>query len=217
MENSATPEAVVLAYQGVRSRTIEILRSLDDQQAELIVPACPEWTIRDLACHLFGVIADLFAGRLEGAGSDQWTAAQVELHKDWTLPQLCDAWENSAAQFDELLLAIPSPVNLRIVMDQVTHEHDLRHALGRFGAQSSEAIAMGTTWLVQSLGGGDPKLAALLATTEARPFEIFRALGGRRSVRQLNELGFSGQAFADQLAGSPISVPEEDFIEAVAD
>jgi uncharacterized protein (TIGR03083 family) len=216
MEQPATPEDVVLAYQGVRSRTLEILGSLSEAQATQVIPACPAWTIRDLTCHLYGVIDDIFEGRLHGAGSDPWTAAQVARYGDWTLAQLCDAWEASAERFDAVLLAMPSPTNLRIVMDQLTHEHDLRHALGRFGAQDSDAIALGTTWLVQSLVGGDVSLAEQLRRSEASPFEIFRALGGRRSVRQLNALGFPGEDFAARMQGSPISVPAEDFIETVA-
>ncbi len=216
MENSATPEAVLLAYQGVRSRTLAILESLSDEQGELLVPACPAWTIRDLTCHLYGVVDDIFEGRIEGAGSDPWTAAQLERHREFTLGQLCEAWSQSAERFDGVLLHIPSPVNLRIVMDQATHEHDLRHALGRFGAQTSDAISMGTTWLLQSLSNGDPAFAEELAQVGASPFEMFRALGGRRSRRQLEELGFADEAFAARLAGSPISVPEHDLIEEFA-
>jgi len=209
----ATPQAVLAAYQGVRSRTLGLLRPLSDEQALLTVPACPAWTIHDLVCHLYGVIEDILEGRLEGAGSDPWTAAQIARHAPLSLTELCDAWEQSAERFDDVLVHIPSPVNLRIVMDQATHEHDLRHTLGQFGAQDSDAIAMGTIWLLGSVG---QDLTEQFTSVDASRFETFRALSGRRSRRQLAALGFPAEAFAERLAGSPISVPEGDLVEPQA-
>ena len=216
MQSAPQPEAVLTAYQGIRSRTISLVRSLDASQALTPVPACPGWTVGNLLSHLYGVVDDILSGRLEGAGSDAWTNAQVIRHEGKSLDELCDAWENSAEGFDPVLLRIPSPVNLRIVMDQASHEHDLRHGVGQPGAQASDAVALGTIWLMDSLRAEDPALAACIAGVSVPPFEFFRAVSGRRSQRQLEALGFPAEQFAARLVGSPISVPEADLIESVA-
>ena len=51
-----------VAYRSTRGRISELVRSCDDASAETIVPACPDWTVRQLCSHLAGVCADLVAG-----------------------------------------------------------------------------------------------------------------------------------------------------------
>ena len=42
------------------------------------VASCPDWTVREVTAHLVGVTADALAGNLADAGTDPWTAAQVD-------------------------------------------------------------------------------------------------------------------------------------------
>jgi hypothetical protein len=48
-------------------------RTLDDAQADRVVPACPDWTVRDAYAHQAGVSADILAGRMDGVATDEWT------------------------------------------------------------------------------------------------------------------------------------------------
>ena len=82
MGTMITPEQALAAAQGVRQRSIAILRSLPDEDAERPVPTCPGWTVKDLACHLYGIPDDIIHGRMENVGSDAWTLAQVERGRD---------------------------------------------------------------------------------------------------------------------------------------
>ena len=43
--------------------------------------------MKDVYAHLAGLCADVEAGRLEGAGTDEWTARQVDERKDRTLAE----------------------------------------------------------------------------------------------------------------------------------
>ena len=45
--------------------------------AELAVPACPGWTIRQVVAHLTGVAQDIVAVNLEKKGTGPWADAQV--------------------------------------------------------------------------------------------------------------------------------------------
>ena len=203
MTTSFAPADVLAAQQGIRQRSIELLRSLDDEQAARIVPTCPDWTVAELSCHLYGVTDDIINGRLENAGSSEWTAAQVARHGSKSLAELCDEWEASADAFDPIMLVIPEPVNLQVVMDMATHEHDIRLAVGVPGAHDEEAVRIGSTFLLQGLASRDAVLAAQIEDLDLTDFEQFRSLAGRRSIAQLESTGFPAEAYAATLSGSP--------------
>src|SRR3954468_20563801 len=64
-------------YGGTARRLLDLLDDLDDAAWSTPVTATPSWTVRDLVAHLAGLTADAQAGRLEGAGTDEWTARQI--------------------------------------------------------------------------------------------------------------------------------------------
>src|SRR4051812_41896335 len=114
------------AYAGVRERVSALVQGADPTQP---VPACPDWTVKDLVAHVTGVVDDVLAGRIEGVATDPWTAAQVEARKDHSLDQIVAEWNEKAPAFEALLDAFGSPGE-QAVFDVTTHEHDLRGALG---------------------------------------------------------------------------------------
>ena len=100
MTETFAPDVVLAAAQGVRARSIDLVRSLDDEAAATVVPTCPDWTVKELVCHMYGTSDDILNGRLEGAGSEAWTAAQIERHGGSDLVTLSDAWAAGAPAFD---------------------------------------------------------------------------------------------------------------------
>jgi uncharacterized protein (TIGR03083 family) len=147
------PDAVVVeAYRDLRRRMIELLRETPPQLGASPVPHCPAWSVRDVAAHLVGVPEDILAGRMEGVTTEAWTQAQVDRHLDQSLADLADIWANQIESFDAVLPHIPAPVNSQMVMDAVTHEHDIRHALGKAGARDSSAVRVGLGWLLDAAG-----------------------------------------------------------------
>ena len=114
-------------YREARGRVTELVRDLDDDSLVTPVPACPDWRVRDLLCHMVGLPTDVNAGRIEGAGTDPWTAAQVASHRDCSRDDLLEEWAREAPAFEAIIPMIEPP---RPVYDIVVHEQDMRGALG---------------------------------------------------------------------------------------
>ena len=192
-------------YRAGRIGLVEIGRSLSDEEAARQVPACPEWTIRQVYAHQAGVVADALAGRLEGVATDPWTARQVEERKDRTLTEILDEWESIVEPFESFLETGAAPP--QVIIDQWSHEQDIRGALDRPGNRdderakfSVEALAgvRGESWEhapVEVIGDsgrwvfgkGEPQI-----TLRASDYDLARALLGRRSRAQVEAMDWTG-------------------------
>jgi hypothetical protein len=104
--------------------------------------------------------------------------------------------------------AIESMGETRPPFDVHSHEHDLRHALGRPGGRSN-AIVETVGLRLASVGGagvrltvelddgrvvvsGDTDGAASVALQGVSPFELFRSRLGRRSRAQVRDYDWTG-------------------------
>ena len=197
------------AYRGCRERIADLVRDLDDDAASTLVPACPAWTVHDVLAHLAGAIADALEGRLDGIATDPWTAAQVEARKGVPLAEIVEEWNDKAPRI-EALMDGAAAIGRQAVTDVVSHEHDIRGALGTPGARNSDAmpIALGFALpqLVESAASAGAALrvcstdgteygasaADADVTLTAEPFELLRASTGRRSVEQLRRMRWTG-------------------------
>ncbi|HUS62152.1 MAG TPA: maleylpyruvate isomerase family mycothiol-dependent enzyme [Acidimicrobiales bacterium] len=219
------------AYADTRVRIIELLRACTDGELGTRAPATPAWSVRDLAAHVTGIAVDVTTGNLEGLGSDPWTEAQVAARRPLAMEDVITEWEVAAAKVEEGLDEWPGASGSFIVADLATHEQDIRGALRRPGGEGSPGfdialqlyvagvdrrlrkrglpamrISAGTDeWL---LGEGAPA-----ATLTATPYELFRAVAGRRSKRQTASYDWSGKA--DQVLEAIPQFPyaAEDIVE----
>lgn len=198
---------VVRAYLEFRTRVVRLIREIPESQASLSVPLCPDWEVSGLISHIVGVPEDILVGRMEGVTTDAWTQSQVDRHEGESLSQLADALRATATEFDVLLPHIPSPINSQMMMDAVTHEHDLRHAVGRVGAQDSLAVNVALGWLFNMVEEKAPGQAQELVDSGVSRFELMRSLTGRRSVEQMKQLGLDSERIKLILQGSPMHVP----------
>ena len=206
-----TNQQSVEAYRGVQQRMTALLQDVDETAADAVVPATPDWRVRDLVAHVVGVADDVVAGRLEGAGSDPWTAVQVEQRRGRTIDELLAEWQAVTPRFESALLAIDPVQAAQAVFDVTTHEHDLRGALGAPGARDSDGVEVGWGWATaivaqlrdgygsgairlvtehgeDVLGAGEPT-----AAVRAERFELWRAMTGRRSHEQVREWAWDGE------------------------
>lgn len=205
-------ESLVDIYAASRARLVELAAGLDERAASAPVVPTPLWDVTDVYRHLAGRAADVVAGRLEGAGTPDWTAAQVKAFRGVELPEICAAWAEGAAEFEARLAAL-GPMGLRVAGDVWTHEQDIRGAVGLPGLREDPAapvLARGYADLVTErwalfpdappveivvdgdalrFGPGDPELT--LTTTS---YEFLRAVVGRRSQAQLAAAAWSGPA-----------------------
>lgn len=201
-------EDVVRAYVSLRTRVIDLIRSQPAPARDLPVPHCPAWTAGDVVAHMVGVSEDILAGRMEGVTTDVWTQAQVDRHRGESLAHLAGVWHDTTTAFDAVLPMIPTPVNSQLVLDAVTHEHDLRHALSVPGCRSETAVSVAVGWVLHTAEQKASGLAERLQQLGLDDFDVLRIATGRRSAEQITALGLEADLIGDLLVGSPLSIPE---------
>ena len=202
-------------YAELRERVSTLAREHADR-ADVVAPATPEWRVRDVLSHVVGVCDDILAGNLDGVTTEAWTAAQVDKRRDRAVDEILAEWSETGPQIEAQMRAAPVREFGQMVFDAVTHEHDIRGALGTPGARDSSAVAVAFDWLVTvgmdgparctfvteygttSSGGGPEQLF----TVHASRFEIVRGVPGRRSTEQLLAWEWEG-APRPELFGAP--------------
>lgn len=207
----ATPsQDVGVRYRSVRRRLGPLLRELPDAPGRgwnATVDACPGWRVRDVVAHLLGNLEDGAAGRIDGPPSPSQSAEQVERHREDDVGSLMDTWEATAgfaeASFSESG-AWP------VFIDALSHEHDIRAAIGQPGARADIDVLVAARVLAQwgegdsvktgtpfdlvlddapprrlLIGSGDP----VVLSTDS--FTWVRLRLGRRSVEEVRALSWS--------------------------
>lgn len=216
------------AYRDLRGRVTDLVHDATPEQMQAVAPATPDWRVHDVVAHLVGVPADILAGRLDGVGTDPWTEVQVAQRRDLATLALIEEWEETSPQVEPMIPDFGAVAG-QMVGDAVTHEHDIRDALGRPGARDSTAVHIGSHWMANLMGtfhrdaghgtlrietdlwsetfGDDPPATTLRASA----FELLRAATGRRSTAQITAYEWDGPAHPE-LVVMPIFVPRtEDF------
>ena len=124
----------------------DLVRGLDD--TALGTPTrCAGWTVRDVAAHVIGTLADITNGRLEGQGTPEVTARQVAERAGRSGAELADELAgvrkvvaDLLAAFDDAAWAAPAPAGYdgplhegieALWYDAYLHGDDIRAALGR--------------------------------------------------------------------------------------
>lgn len=206
------------AYRGVRDRVTTLVAPLGDLR-DRPCPATPEWSVHDVLAHLSGVCADVEAGRLEGITTDAWTAAQVVPRRTMTTGDLLAEWDRLGPGFETALGAAPDVIAGQAVFDAITHEFDIRHALGQPGGRDSDAFAIAWAWIMVALSGRDGAAVAVVtgegdeftmgagetvASLRTSRFECFRGATGRRSAEEVAAWAWDPDARPDLVPGASI-------------
>jgi len=212
-------------YERMAQRVEALVRDPDVDLARP-VPACPGWTAWETFCHLAASVIDGGQGRIPDTipPSAEWTARQVADHRDRPLDDVLADWR---AGREALGPAVLENLQIPLVFDGITHEHDIRAAVGRRGAEDDPTITALLDAVVPAWDGflGDlPPIALDDGTTVRRSpgdgepglvlrgsaFELLRALSGRRSKDQVRAMVVEGDfdRYADRLV--LFDWPEED-------
>jgi uncharacterized protein (TIGR03083 family) len=181
----------------------------DDATAlEAPVPACPDWSGRELLAHVVGLTADVLDGDEPDDHNAGWTAAQVEARRGRTGAELLEEWSGHA----EAMVRYLDEQDERPMGDAIIHEQDLRGALGRPGARDTAGLAAVRQTMAERLGAGldassDDRPPLVLrapgwtwasgdgepgAVLEASGFDLFRAVVSRRTAQQLRSYVVAG-------------------------
>jgi hypothetical protein len=207
------PEEVAQSYGELRRRTIALLRSLPDELVEKRVRHSPAWTVRETVCHLVGVPEDVLAGNMEGVTTESWTQAQVDRHRDDSLATLLDMWESTGDVIDSLIPQFPEPINSQFVFDANSHEQDIRFAIGQPGARDVLSVTVSANWTRNFLARHPHPQANEILNAQVSEFDLFRSMGGRRSLRQIRECGLNEIVVDQIIAGMPLSIPATEIAE----
>jgi uncharacterized protein (TIGR03083 family) len=168
-----------------------LVRPLDEGQ--LATPTrCAGWTVRDVAAHVAGTLADVVAGRFEGLGTPEVTQREVDERAGRSGTELADELDevNAGSQqlltlFDDAAWEAEAPAGVAPTVgwgaealwyDVFVHGDDIRHALGR-PSEPSEAVRAAVSHVTAVLTDqGWPPATVALDGIEA--FDV--AGGGRR-------------------------------------
>jgi uncharacterized protein (TIGR03083 family) len=197
------PEADLSAmYREARVSLVGLVREGFDPRA-VPVPACPGWSVHDVLSHLVAVAEDVPAGRLTGPPSDDQTAEQVARRADRPTAEVLEEWTELAGPIEDLLGQVQV---WPLALDALSHEHDVRGALGRPGVRDSADVQHAGVWLLGTMSPSVPMTVHCggtvvergLADGEERltlrttPFEALRFRLGRRSRAQMAAMDWSG-------------------------
>jgi uncharacterized protein (TIGR03083 family) len=205
-----TGDDIARHYQAAHERLAEFVRDLSKDEADKPVPGTPGWTVHDVLAHLAAIPTDALAGRIAGVPTDDQTATQVAERKDRDIAELLAEWAPNVPTMCDGARADLVPPNLAV--DALTHEQDIRGALGAPPALTAEELRFCTSLYAFGCGrglkhAGIPPLAIEATDTDfafvagigepqakvrASEFEFFRALAGRRSRAQVAAYDWDG-------------------------
>jgi 3-oxoacyl-[acyl-carrier protein] reductase len=217
----------VAAYRLIQQRVDALVRGRHDV-ADLRVPACPAWNVRHAIAHLAGVAEDITSHNLEGKGTCAWAQAQVQRLGTRSIDDLLDLWAQLIERITATLELAPPASVCQLVLDTLTHEHDIRGAVNEPVCRAGDPACAPALTFITIMGDqfirhaglpalqlttpttgpvqlGDPHTAPSHLVLSISDFEALRAFGGRRSVRQLRALPWQGDptpllpAFTEQL------------------
>ncbi len=210
-------EDVATHYGAAHARLAAIAADLDGARTAVPVPATPGWTVHDVYSHLAAIAVAVAAGRWAGVPGDEETARQVAAGRGRPVADVVAGW--SAAVPAVVDAARAGEVSANVAVDAVTHEQDVRGALGlarlpdpdavrfataRYAAGAARRVAaagLAPLGIVavdtgERYGAPDHDAGVVLA---ASTFELFRVLSGRRSRRQGAQYVWTGDGIGPYL------------------
>ncbi|HEX9994061.1 MAG TPA: maleylpyruvate isomerase family mycothiol-dependent enzyme [Acidimicrobiales bacterium] len=190
-------------YRKAAERIDALVRDLGPEDLDRPVPACPRWTVADLVRHLCGVAGDVVNGTMDGAPGEEWSARHVAARADRSVPDVLDEWSGYGDPMTPVFTGGGS-LGFILLADVISHEHDLRGALGVPGDRADPAVGEVAARFVKGMGrrldeAGVPALRIVSggrellagsgepgATVEVGDdWELLRGLTGRRTDDEL--------------------------------
>ncbi len=117
-------------------RVTDLVGALGADEAARRVPACPDWTVRDLLSHMIGLDADVVAGDEPDDHNSTWTQRQVDARTGRPVDELLEEWRSLVGPLTTWMQEFTT----RPLGDLVIHEQDLRGALDRPGARDNAGL-----------------------------------------------------------------------------
>ena len=172
----------------------------------------------------------LLDGRLEGAGTPEWTAAQLAFRAMRSIDEVCTEWASRAPELEARLAAAGDALAF-LAFDVWTHEQDIRAAVGRSGVRDNDLVPALASLALSTFGprysgGGAPAIKVILdgqphalgegepaATLDTTAYEVLRIIFGRRSEAQINAAGWAGDCAKPIEAIHLFDPPKHDIVD----
>ena len=185
-------------WLATRQRVRDLLAGRTPAEMDKPVPAMPSLTARDVLGRLVATGADALDGDIHATYAAPDGGRVPDARTD---AELFSAWDAQAAGV--AVLVRDDPRAGRLLIDLVTHEHDLRGALDCPGARADDAVAIAVELLARKFAArlrptGVPALRLtceqwgyetapppVRAILVADRFELFRGFTGRRSAAEV--------------------------------
>jgi uncharacterized protein (TIGR03083 family) len=209
-ERDVDPAAL---YRAERQAFASFLRERTAAEIATVVPATPAWNVHDVLAHVVGIAADLNAQRFD-PDSDAWTDEQTRSRRLHSIDDLVAEWDREGPPFESGLRVFGYQFGAHFLADLVQHVSDVHAALGRPPARDDLAIGVALDFLLASfeetleqnhagavevhVDGEHWRLGAgpVRASVTAARFELFRTLGGRRTLTEVCALSWTGDVDA---------------------
>ena len=197
------------AYRSLRERFSDLVTTASEEEQLRLVPACPQWRTKDVFAHVIGIAVDTMAGRIAGAGTEEWTQRQVDERYDSTPAELAAEWAEAGESLEVALDTFHPAIAGGLIGDAVTHEQDARGGLRKPGGRDDAAFDIALDSYVRFFGrrikesdlpglvvraaGKEWTLGKneVVGDLEDEPFELLRSLTGRRTLDQVRKLGWN--------------------------
>ena len=205
------PRDLVALLAEVRRRIRALVEPLTDERLRDAVPVMVGLDVRGVVAHLAGAATDAAEGHAAPEPACTRAAAHVSARHGAGVAELLDEWDLAA---EKVAPRLPEEKALAaaLLVDAVTHEHDLRTALDLPGHRDDESVLAVLDILSDSLSErvADRGLPALRVTVEqwgtiagwgpalrclvADRFDFVRGMSGRRSARQVEAWNWDATA-----------------------
>ncbi len=201
-----TGSEIARGYRTTRERLSELVLGLNDEDLRRTVPACPAWDVHDVIAHMSGVQELLTAGERPTGDTQIWIDTIVAARRNVPVGQLLDRWAACAQGTSAI---IDGGVQVLIV-DVVSHEHDIRNTVGLPGDRDVPEVAASVEVMLAALSGliDGAALGALAVDTggarwtshdapigctlEVEPWEALRIIVSRRTEEEMRALPVTG-------------------------
>lgn len=192
----------VAEWNAARLRVTELVANLDDGAADAMVPATPDWRVRDLLAHMIGLDVDVVAGAEPDDHNAGWTQRHVDDRRTHSITDLLAEWTDIAPHLEQWM----QENNARPLGDVIIHEQDLRGALGVSGGQDTAGLHAIRDHMITGFAEAAPGALTLqgarwswrseadgpAAVVAASDFDLARAIMSRRSAAQLRSWTTAG-------------------------
>jgi len=182
------------AYHDARLAMAALARDAAAEADDTVVPACPDWTVRDLIAHVTSIASDLAVGKIPAdlnliAFWDDDMSRRREAfiddalarRSDRSVEQLLEEWDSAATRLEAMIrgeepfpATSPPLVEWIVVTDVGQHLQDLQGALGKTEYRDALATGLSLRSYVEGMRfrAAHDKLPALRIRAGAREWVI---------------------------------------------